>query len=680
MALNPFTQFIFDLFILSAIIITAYTCNFYYLAYLSGRRKEIFDIAEMGTPSVTIQLPIYNEKYVAKRLVDAVCHMDYPKEKMRIMVLDDSDDDTVELLGNVVEDYRKRGFQIEHVRRGTRKGYKAGALKNAMQTTDTEYVAIFDADFIPPSWFLKRAIPHFAKPTIGLVQCRWGHVNENYSAITQAQALSLDFHFLIEQKAKSNSHLFMNFNGTAGIWKRTCIEDAGGWHTATLVEDLDLSYRAQMKGWKCVFLPDIVVDAELPVQMNAAKRQQFRWAKGSIQCAIKLLTDIIIKRKVAVETKIQAFIQLTRHIVYPLMLIQFLALPVLLASQMNLYVVSFIPAITIATYLAMGPGAYVMIIQSMYHKSWKSKAKILPALLVYNAGMSVNNSVAVFDAVLGKKNEFLRTPKYGIIDKEDDWRSKAYNLPFTQTTLLEIFFGIYGIMGIFVSIFSNNPIFAPIIGLQTVGFFYIAYMSLSHTRFKRNKSGEFSVLTKSEKMANTVYRLSMVGILAIIVFGVIMVFNGYDSDIYPLDRMRGHLDGIIGTSDPASIQSHLVAIKQDLAIVMNNLPEDNKNPVWIFPTESTNFLRIESDVNTMIASIEKVSTVPKDSSAYHTGMMDISDRALLIKTNLMDATPYMYVSISNIMFSTIWIAAIIGIFAALKRKKEQFKDIDASGI
>ena len=680
MVLNPFTQFVFDLFILSAIIITAYTCNFYYLAYLSGRRKDTLGIIDSGTPSVTIQLPIYNEKYVAKRLVDAVCNLDYPKNKMRIMILDDSDDDTVEMLSDVVNDYKKQGFQIEHVRRGTRKGYKAGALKYAMQTTNTEYVAIFDADFIPPNWFLKRAIPHFSKSNIGLVQCRWGHVNENYSAITQAQALSLDFHFLIEQKAKSNSHLFMNFNGTAGIWKRECIEDAGGWHTATLVEDLDLSYRAQMKGWKCVFLPDIVVDAELPVQMNAAKRQQFRWAKGSIQCAIKLLSDIVVKRKVAIEAKIQAFIQLTRHIVYPLMLIQFLALPVLLASNMNLYVVSFIPALTIATYLAMGPGAYVMIIQSMYHKSWKSKAKILPALLIYNAGMSVNNSVAVFDAVLGKKNEFLRTPKYGVLKTKDDWKDNAYNLPFSQVTLLEIFFGVYGILGIFISIFSNNPVFVPIIGLQTVGFFYIAYMSLSHTRFKRNKSSNPRILSKGEKMANTFYKLSMFGILAIIIFGAVMAFNGYNTDIYPLDRMRGHLDGIIGSSDPAVIQSHLAAIKQDMAIVLNNLPEDNKNPVWIFPTESTNFLRLDSDVNSLVASIEKISTVPKDSSAYHTGMLDINSRADSLKENLTDATPYMYVSVSNVIFSTVWIAAIIGIFAVLKRKKEQLKEVDDVGV
>ena len=688
MAINPFTQFVFVLFIFSAIIITAYTCNFYYLAYLSRKRKDVSSTTDWGTPSVTVQLPIYNEKYVAKRLVDAVCNLDYPKEKMRIMVLDDSDDDTVELLANTVDDYKKQGFQIEHVRRGTRNGYKAGALKHAMQTTDTELVAIFDADFIPPTWFLKRAIPHFSTSNIGLVQCRWGHVNENYSAITQAQALSLDFHFLIEQKAKSNSHLFMNFNGTAGIWKRDCIEDAGGWHTATLVEDLDLSYRAQMKGWKCVFLPNIVVDAELPVQMNAAKRQQFRWAKGSIQCAIKLLSDITLKRKVSIEAKIQAFIQLTRHIVYPLMLIQFLALPILLAGQVNLYVVSILPAITIATYLAMGPGAYIMIIQTMYHKSWKSKVKILPALLVYNAGMSVNNTVAVFDAVFGKKNEFLRTPKYGIITKDDDWRDKAYNLPFTQTTLLEIFFGVYGIMGIFISIFSNNPIFVPIIGLQVVGFFYIAYMSLSHTRFKRNKSSNNRVRTEKEKMANVVYKLSMIGIVAIIVFGGFMAITGYDNKIYPLDRIRGHLDGIVGSSDPVSLRAHLLAIQTDLEIVMDGMRETTdangelvaKNPVWIFSTESTNFLRIQSDVETMLASVEKVSTVPKDSSAYHTGMLDINDRASSLRTNIMDATPYAYASVENILFSTIWIAAIIGIFSALKRKKEHLKEADEIGV
>jgi hypothetical protein len=433
------------------------------------------------------------------------------------------------------------------------------------------------------------------------------------------------------------------------LLKCECIEDAGGWHTATLVEDLDLSYRAQMKGWKCLFLPDIVVDAELPAQINGAKRQQFRWAKGSIQCAIKLLADIGLKRHVGIEAKIQAFIQLTRHIVYPLILIQFLTLPILLAAQVNLYVVSVLPTLTIATYLAMGPGAYLIVIHGMYHKSWKSKAKLLPALLVYNAGMSVNNTVAVFDAVLGKKNVFHRTPKYGIVTKEDDWKDKAYNLPFTQTTLLEIFFGVYGIMAIFIAIFSNNPIFVPIITLQAVGFFYIAYMSLSHSKFKRNKSSDNRLRSKKEKMANTVYKLSIFGILAIIIFGVFMAISGYNNDIYPLDRIRGNLDGIVSSSDPDVIRNHLVAIQSDLDVLMVNLPETtnsdgevvSRNPVWIFGTESTNFLRIQNNIDTMFTGVEEISSISKDNSAYHTGMLDINGRALLLKANIMDPTLWM---------------------------------------
>ena len=666
---NPFTQFVFQIFLFCAIVIIGYTCNFYYLAFLSSRRKEENTVSEIGEPTITIQLPIYNEKYVATRLVDAVCAQDYSKEKMKIMVLDDSDDETVNMMHKTVLKYQSQGFDISHVRRGTRAGYKAGALKHAMKSTTSDFVAIFDADFIPPEWYLKRAIPHFTNSKIGLVQCRWGHVNENYSALTQAQALNLDFHFLVEQKAKSNSHLFMNFNGTAGIWRKECIEDAGGWHTATLVEDLDLSYRAQMKGWKCLFLPDIVVDAELPVQMNGAKRQQFRWAKGSIQCAIKLLGDILLKRKIAFDAKLQAFIQLTRHIVFPLMLIQFITLPILLASEINLYIVSFLPAVTLATYLAMGPGAYLLVIHKMYKNNWKAHAKALPYLLVYSIGMSVNNTVAVFDGALGKKNEFLRTPKYGIIKNNDDWRDKAYNLPFSKTTLLELFFAVYGILGIFIAIFSNNPIFAPIIALQAVGFFYIAWLSFSHTRFKRPKFSELKI-SKEEKMADYFYKLALGGIFAIIVIGGYMAFVGYSTDVYPLDMSVGLLDRTMASSDPQSILTDLKAIK-------GHLPVDG-NPVWIFPTDSTNFTRIQTDLNIMIISAEKITAVPTDSAAFHTGITDIRDRAEVLQENLADAIPYMYVSFSNIIFSSIWIAALLVIFAVLNRKKQQMKEYDFS--
>ena len=666
---NPFTQFVFQVFIFCAVLIIGYTCNFYYLAFLSSRRKDENSVSEIGEPTITIQLPIYYEKYVATRLVDAVCAQDYPKEKMRIMVLDDSDDDTVNLMHQTVLKYQSQGFDISHIRRGTRAGYKAGALKHAMKSTTSDFVAIFDADFIPPEWYLKKAIPHFTNSKIGLVQCRWGHVNQDYSALTQAQALNLDFHFLVEQKAKSNSHLFMNFNGTAGIWRKECIDDAGGWHTATLVEDLDLSYRAQMKGWKCLFLPDIVVDAELPVQMNGAKRQQFRWAKGSIQCAIKLLGDILLKRKIAFDAKLQAFIQLTRHIVFPLMLIQFITLPVLLASQVNLYIVSFLPALTLATYLAMGPGAYLLVINKMYKDNWKAHAKALPYLLVYSIGMSVNNTVAVFDGAVGKKNEFLRTPKYGIIKNDDDWRDKAYNLPFTKTTLLELFFAVYGILGIFIAIFSNNPIFAPIIGLQAVGFFYIAWLSFSHTRYKRPKFSDHKI-TKDEKMANYFYKLALGGIFAIIVIGAYMAFVGYSTDVYPLDMSVGLLDRTMASADPQSILADLQAIK-------THLPATG-NPVWIFPTDTTNFVRIQTDLNVMIASAEKITAVPTDSAAYHTGITDIRERANVLQENLADAIPYMYVSFSNIIFSSIWIAALLAIFAVLNKKKQQMKEYDFS--
>ena len=670
MAGNPFTSFIFDLFIIAAILITAYTCNFYYLAFLSGRRKERQDTVTIDQPTVTIQLPIYNEKYVAARLVDAVCAMDYPKEKMQIMILDDSDDETVELLENLVNKHQKNGYDIVHVRRGTRKGYKAGALKHAMKFTNTEFVAIFDADFIPPKWYLKKAIPYFAKPNIGLIQCRWGHLNENYSALTQAQALSLDFHFLIEQRAKSNSHLFMNFNGTAGIWRKECIDDAGGWHTATLVEDLDLSYRAQMKGWKCLFVPNIVVDAELPVQMNGAKRQQFRWAKGSIQCAVKLLSSILVKRKIAIEAKLQVFVQLTRHIVFPLMLIQFLTLPILLASDVNLYIVSILPALTIAAYLAMGPGAYLLVIHSLWKKNWKYKAKALPYLLIYSIGMSVNNTIAVFDAVLGKKNEFLRTPKYGIIKKTDDWRDKAYNLPFTKTTLLEIFFGVYGIMGIFIAIFSNNPIFVPIIALHVIGFFYISFQSISHSRFKRDKLRINHVQTKEEKMANIFYKVAMGGILGLIIFAAYMAYTGYENDVYPIDLSRGLLDRIMVSSNPETIVADLKAIQV-------HLPEDG-NPVWIFRTDSSDWGRIQADLDDMIVNVQLLASLPRDSSVFNTGMIDVSDRALVLQESLEDLTPYVYVDFMNIVLTTVWIAGILVIFAVLNKKKKQLQTSDMS--
>lgn len=473
---------------------TVYTLNFNYLSYRSTRnsvnnktRKKINYSAETY-PQVTIQLPIYNEKYVATRLINAICSMDFPKERMDIQVLDDSDDETSSIIEALVEKYKEDGFNISAFHRVNRTGYKAGALKEGLKYAKGEFIAIFDADFTPSSDFLRKALSHFDDSKIGLVQGRWGHINEKYSILTKAQAVSLDFHFFIEQKAKSLTHLFMNFNGTAGIWRTLCIKDAGGWHTSTLVEDLDLSFRAQMKGWKCIFDEDLVVNAELPVQMNAAKRQQFRWAKGSVQVAKKLLIMLLSHRELSIDTKIQIFIQLTKHIINPLFLIQFLIFPILLLLNYQIYDTAWAPALGIVAYLLLGPATYLIMIRKIWGENWRTKALHYLFVIFYWGGISINNSVAIFDALFGKKNEFLRTPKFGIMEKNQDWRNNKYALPFTKTTLLEIFFSAYGCFTIAISVLSGNPIFVPLISIQTIGFIYVAYLSIIQSRNIKNKT------------------------------------------------------------------------------------------------------------------------------------------------------------------------------------------------
>ena len=388
-----------------------------------------------------------------------------------------------------------------------------------------------------------------------------------------------------------------------------------------------------------------------------------------MQCAIKLLGDIAIK-KIPIDTKIQAFVQLTRHIVHPLMLIQFLIMPILLAAKINIYIVSTLPLLTIAAYFAIGPLGYLMIIRDLWGSSWKSKALAYIYLIIYSAGMSVNNTVAVFDALFGKKNEFLRTPKYGIVNKTDDWRDKAYNLPFTKTTLLEIFFGIYGIIAIFIAIYSNNPVFVPILGIQALGFFYISYLSISHSTFKKSKSQKLHKVTKAEKMANGYYKLAMIGIMGFIIFGIVVAFEGYQNSVYPLEESRGILYRIQATSDPQQLLTEIRTLKV--------LLPTHGNPVWIFPTDATDFGLIQKDLDTMISTVDKISTSSQSVSDYSTGMIDMHLQAQAIETSLLDAIPYMYVSFSNVVFSSVWIAAIMGIFVIIKRKKERLKAYEIS--
>jgi len=683
--------FLYVIFLMIGWILMLYTLNFYYLAYQSRNNirhnKKMRQRSELpaNLPVVTIQLPLYNEKYVAKRLIDAVCRMDYPKDKLHIQVLDDSDDDTVDLIKSIVDDSRFKGFDIVLTHRTDRSGYKAGALKAGMTQAKGEFVAIFDADFIPPPWFLKKALGHFfTDEKLGFVQCKWGHVNENYSTLTEAQAVSLDLHFMIEQKAKSFTHLYMNFNGTAGIWRTSCIKDAGGWHTTTLVEDLDLSYRAQMKGWKCLFLEGVEVDAELPVQMNAAKRQQFRWAKGSMQVALKLLSDVMFHRKVPADTKIQAFIQLTRHIVNPLFLAQFLIFPMLLAMNYELYTVGWAPLISVFMYTMMGPGGYLLVISQTWNgdaSMWREKARQFFFLMFFSSGISVNNTVAVFDAVFGKKNEFLRTPKFGIVNKDDDWRNKEYVLPFTKTTLLEIFFAIYGCMAVFISLASGNAIFAPMMAVPTIGFIYVAYLSIVHSSFGKKKTkgllrrpyaaaivtgkhtlGRGATMTASVTQTRSVnHQMVLAGVLAFLVMGAGIAYYGYQTTMYPINKAIGFMSRAQTAQTPEQLAEY--------AELTKDLTPAKGNPVWLFPTPRTDFALIQENLDGILLRSESTSTMIPHSEQYNMAMRDMHKSVMALNFNLMEVVPYMYISFNNIVMAGLWVAAVIAIFAATRRAR-----------
>ena len=689
--------FLYVIFLAIGWVLMVYTLNFYYLAYHSRnnirherKRRQRVDLPT-ALPIVTIQLPMYNEKYVVKRLIDTVCRMDYPKDRLQIQVLDDSDDDTVDLIRSIVDEYRFKGFDIVHVRRKDRTGYKAGALKEGIKCAKGEFVAIFDADFIPPTWFLKSVIGHFyADCKLGLVQCKWGHVNENYSSLTGAQAVLLDLHFLIEQKAKSLTRLYMNFNGTAGIWRTSCINEAGGWHTSTLVEDLDLSYRVQMKGWRCLFLEDVVVDAELPVQMNAAKRQQFRWAKGSIQVALKLLSDVMLRRNIPIETKTQAFIQLTRHTINPLFLVQFIIFPMLLAMDFELYTVSWAPLISILMYVMMGPGGYLIIINKTWSgEKWREKAQQFFFLMFYSTGLSVNNTVAVFDAVFGRKNEFLRTPKFGIVNKSDNWKNKEYVLPFTKTTLLEMFFAFYGCMAVFISIFTGNSLYAPMIAIPTIGFIYVAYLSIVHSSFRKKKHTEgrdyvptittgwrtagagSASMTASTSSTNSGavrittrtlnQKLVLAGMLAFLAMGASIAYFGYQNTMYLLDKAVGFVARAETAQTPEQLAEY-IKLTQEL------IPPDG-NPVWLFPTSKTDFALIQANLDSIVVRANIASAMDPLSDSYNMAMSDMHMSAGTIRTNLLDVIPYTYITLSNIILAGVWVTVIIAIFAVLRKVK-----------
>ena len=364
-------------------------------------------------PRVTVQLPVYNERRVVERLIAAAARLDYPADRLELQVLDDSTDETAALAAAAVARWRAAGVDVRHLRRGRRTGFKAGALAAGLAVARGELVAVFDADFLPPPDFLRRMVPHFADPRVGMAQARWGHLNRRRSALTSAQAVMLDAHFLLEHAARMARGLFFNFNGTAGVWRRACIEDAGGWSHDTLTEDLDLSYRAQLRGWRFVFDPDVVVPAELPCDMQALMSQQRRWAKGSIQTARKLLPAVFASRLPA-AVKAEAFFHLTSNVAYPLLLlVGVLLLPVMLgrsslppalvwALQAGIVVLGVVP---VAVFLARG--------QREAGRPWREALAGGVAALVLGVGLSVNNARAVCEGLGRRRGDWERTPKTG---------------------------------------------------------------------------------------------------------------------------------------------------------------------------------------------------------------------------------------------------------------------------
>jgi len=430
-------------------------------------------------PPVTVQLPVYNERYVIERLVDEIARIEYPRELLQIQVLDDSTDDTAAFAESLVERYRALGLPIEYHHRANREGFKAGALQAGLRTATGEFVAVFDADFVPPPDFLMRTIHHFADPSIGVVQTRWSYLNRDYSVLTEVEAMLLDGHFILEHGARSRAGYFFNFNGTAGILRRKMIEDAGGWQHDTLTEDSDLSYRAQLKGWRFVYMPGLECPSELPVEMHGFQVQQSRWAKGLTQCARKLL-PAIFRARIPRRTKIEAFMHLTPNISYPLMVVvSALMLPVMIVRfYMGVWQMVFIDLpLIIAAFWSIS-AFYVVAQRELYPKNWKRSIFLLPVLMAVGVALTVINTRAVIEALLGIRTAFVRTPKYAVGDRPMNLEAKKYRRKSGLLPYIEIAVGTYFVLMIAFAIDTYNLFSIPFLLLFVAGYYWAGFGTL----------------------------------------------------------------------------------------------------------------------------------------------------------------------------------------------------------
>ena len=439
-------------------------------------------VADDELPLVTVQLPIFNERYVVERLIDAVCVLDWPKERLEIQVLDDSTDDTVRLSQIVVNQKLNDGFNIKLLHRTNRAGYKAGALKQGLAVSEGEYVAIFDADFIPSSNFLRDTVPHLiADPNIGMVQARWEHTNGDYSLLTRVQAMALDAHFAMEQQVRNRARVFINFNGTAGVWRKNCIVDAGDWHSDTLTEDLDLSYRAQLRGWRFLYLNDVTVPAELPAEVNGLKLQQFRWTKGAIETAKKHLRRVW-KSEQPLAVKLHATIHLTSNVVFPFILfIALLNVPIVLVKKAHPELDPYYNWMAIFILASISTFLFYLCAQRNIRGDWKHRILLFPVFMAGTMGLAVNNTKGVLEALFNKKSEFKRTPKYNITKKEDTWTQSIYRLSKVSLgTMIELLLAIYFVVGVIISVWLVEIAALPFQLLYLFGFGFAGYLSLRH--------------------------------------------------------------------------------------------------------------------------------------------------------------------------------------------------------
>lgn len=449
-----------------------------YLKYRNRSLPATEPLAEF--PVVTIQLPVYNELYVVGRLIDVVCGMDYPKDRLEIQVLDDSTDETVGVVAERVAFYRECGHRIHHLRRADRAGYKAGALKKGLETASGEFVAIFDADFIPNRDFLKKTLPYFADGRIGLVQTRWEHINADYSFMTRVQAMALDGHFVIEQQVRNKAGHFINFNGTAGIWRKSCIFDAGNWEADTLTEDLDLSYRAQLKGWKFIFLRDVTSPSELPSEINSLKSQQHRWTKGAIETARKILPRVWTS-DLPFGRKVHSTLHLTGNIVFPFILLAaILNVPLIFIKHQGGYE-NYFNIMAVFIFAFLGSFLFYLYSQKDVYADWHKRILLFPLFMAGSMGLAINNTRAVFEGLMRKKSEFVRTPKYSVILRKDSWAGKKYaQARVKPQVVIEALMTLYCGFGVLSSIYYVELAAVPFQVLFTSGFGIVAWTSIKH--------------------------------------------------------------------------------------------------------------------------------------------------------------------------------------------------------